>query len=57
MSADDYFKDRYQRTNSDRIQDAIFILVALLVTFLIIGIPILNTAGVSLEDVINWIKK
>lgn len=57
MSADDYFKDRYQRTNSDRIQDAIFLLVALFVTFLIIGIPILNTAGVSLEDVINWIKK
>ena len=57
MSADDYFKDRYQRTNSDRIQDAIFILEALLVTFLIIGIPILNTAGISLEDVINWVKK
>lgn len=56
MSADDYFKDRYQRTTSDRIQDAIFLLVALFVTFLIIGIPILNMAGVSLEDVINWIK-
>ena len=48
---------QYKRTNQDRIQDAIMLLVALLVLFLFVGIPILNMAHVSLADIIDWLTK
>lgn len=48
---------KYERTNQDRIQDAIFMVLALFVLFLFVGIPIMNMAHISLGDVWNWIIK
>lgn len=48
---------QYKRTNQDRIQDAIFLLLALIFTLLFVGIPVLNMAHVSLADVIDWLTK
>lgn len=47
---------QYKRTTSDRVQDAVMLLVALIVSILFFGIPICNLLGISLEDIINYLR-
>ena len=48
--------EKYQRTNNDRVQDALMLLFALIVAILFFGIPICNMVGIRAEDIINHFR-
>lgn len=41
---------------NDRTQDALFLLLALVVSVLFFGIPLCNLLGITLEDIINHLR-
>lgn len=43
----------YQRTSSDKIQDAIMLAAGIVVMLVFVGVPLLNILGISLGDIVS----